>query len=235
MKYDGKFRDFVVGWIASCLDEPDCNREELENLYDEIVDAENDGVARDRVELTLGKALTQRLWNLSEQWRDPTVAQARRMIEAFRKRVQEETRDHTQFYLFFLNPFIEGCVPDGFTDNPEQEISWMFRTLYRIAAAVALEPYGWEPAVVVEPSCENASEIVVLAHPKGNYQTKVFLVHHQRKVWHVRFANLVELAEELLYVCQTVQHCAFTGILGYRVAETVAAVLMERSQNQWPV
>lgn len=234
MTYDGRFRDFVVGWITSRVDEPDCNREALENLYDEVVDAENDGVARGRVELALGKALTQRLWNLSEQWYDPTVARAGGMIEAFRKRVQEETRDHTQFYLFFLNPFIKGCVPDGFTDTLEQEISWMFRTLYRTAAAVALEPYGWEPAVVVEPSCEGASEIVVLAHPKANYQAKVFLFHHQRKVWHVRFANLVELAEELLDVCQIVEHCAFTAILGHRVAETVAAVLAERDDVQWP-
>ena len=152
MDYEGKFRDFMVGWLARQLKEPDTNREEIENLYEEVVDAENDGLALARVETALGKEPAQKLWDLSQQWHDPTVEQARQMIEALRGQVQGNFRDPAEFYLYFLNPFEEGCVPAGFEDRLEEEIRWMFQVFYSAVGEAVLAPKGWEPDVVVEPS-----------------------------------------------------------------------------------
>jgi|GEM_PF-6762105 len=205
MDYEGKFRDFIVGWLANQVKEPDANREDLENLYDEVVDAENDRGALSRVEMALGKETAQKLRALSQQWHDPTVDQARPMIEALRERVQEETRDHTQFYLFFLNPFEDGCVPSGFEDRLEQEICWMFRVFYGTVSAVVLAAKGWEPEVIVEPSYEDTSNIIILAHPQAEFFSKVFVHQSWHKAWHLHFDSLPELAGELLRQHQAIE------------------------------
>ena len=223
--YEGKFRDFMVGWLAEQLKQPELTRDQIEALYDGVTDADNDEMALTEVGTTLGSEIAARLLCLCRQWSDPTIDAARDMIEALRDRVQEDYHDQSDFYLFFLNPFKEGCVPDGFTDNLEREIIWMFQTLYYAAGAVALEPYGWEPDVTVEPSYEDASFIVMLAHPKGEVGRRVFLFDQWYKAWHLRYANLTELAEALLSLREMVESCTLKAILGYHIAETVAEVL----------
>ncbi|MCB0172892.1 MAG: hypothetical protein KDJ97_20340 [Anaerolineae bacterium] len=229
MTYDGKFRDFMVGWIAAQLNEPGRNRAALENLYEEVVDAENDARALLRVGQILGQEMAQRLWGLSEQWHDPTVEQARPMIEVLRQQVQEEEQDQTQFYRFFLNPFEDNCVPRGFEDSLEQTICWMFRLFYRAVGEAVLAPLGWEASVVVEPYHEDASTIVILAHPQADSMSKVFVNQIGYKVWRLRFDRLSELAEELLRQRQAIERAAHQAIGGYHLAQTAIEVMGERA------
>jgi hypothetical protein len=91
-------------------------------------------------------------------------------------------------------------VPEGFEENLEQEICWMFRTFYETAGTVALADSGWTPSVVVEPSWEDASTIVVLAQSEEAPYHQVFLLQQWYKAWHFQFTTLEELAETLRLV-----------------------------------
>lgn len=224
--YEGKFRDFMVGWLALQLGNSEFN-EEVEALYYEVVDAENDSVAFAETIKVLGEG-AQMLWDLSQGWYDTTVEMAREMINELCESSIEDFGDASKFYLYFLNPFKEGCVPDGFEDNLEREICWMFRVFYESAAAGMLDAKGWEPYVIVEPSYESSSEIIVLAHPKEDSENKVFILQHWYKAWHLQFANLGELARELLILSESIKQCATKAILGYRLAETVTQIMGER-------
>lgn len=225
--YEGKFRDFLVGWLALQLNEPGINAKEIEDLYDAVVYAENDLLALAEVEKTLGED-ARMLWSLSEGWYDITVEIARAMIDELRQRSIEDFGDLTKFYLYFLNPFKEGCVPDGFEDNLEREICWMFRVFYESAGGGELDAKGWEPYVIVEPSYENSSAIIVLAHSKEDSENKVFILQHWYKAWHLQFANLAELAKELLILSEGIKQCAAKSILGYRLAKAVTQIMGER-------
>ena len=114
MDYEGKFRDFMVGWLARQLAEPGVNSQEVEMLYEAVVGTENDGKALIEVEKALGNKIAQALWDQGSQWHDPTVEKAWQMIGELRERSIKDFGDATKFYLFFLNPFKEGCVPAGF-------------------------------------------------------------------------------------------------------------------------
>lgn len=222
--YEGKFRDFMVGWLVLQLGRSELN-EEVEALYYEVVDAENDRAAFTETIKVLGEG-AQMLWDLSQGWYDTTVEMAREMIIELRERSIEDFGDASKFYLYFLNPFKEGCVPDGFEDNLEREICWMFRVFYESAAGGVLDAKGWEPYVIVEPSYENSSEI--LAHSKEDSESKVFILQHWYKAWHLQFANLAELAEELLILSENIKRCAAKAILGFRLAKTVTQIMGER-------
>jgi hypothetical protein len=204
MNYEGKFRDFMVGWLAQQPGKPAAHRSEVMSLYEAIADAATDAQAFEAVAAVLEPWGARWLWHLSHCWDDSTVALARELIETLRQQVQADTGDVSNFYLFFLNPFKEGCVPDGFEDNLEREICWMFRVFYETAGAAALEAKGWVPYVVIEPSWEDASNIIVLAHPQGDSFAKEFVLQHWYKAWHLQFNNLTELAEELLLVRQAI-------------------------------
>jgi hypothetical protein len=228
MYYEGKFRDFMAGWLALQLEGSAASRREVEALYyDAVVYADNDGAAFTEVEAVLGKWAARMLWNLSERCYDPSVEMARGIIEALRESVQEYSSDPTEFYLFFLNPFKDGCVPAGFEEAVERKICWMFRVFYSTAGEMVLAPKGWEPYVVVEPSYEGASDVILLAHPKEETYDKVFVLQDWYKAWHLRFASLRELAEELLNLRQAIERCATEAILRYRLAKTVTEVLGE--------
>jgi hypothetical protein len=162
------------------------------------------------------------LWGLSERWYDTTVEMAKSIIQALRESIQDRARDPAEFYLFFLNPCKHRFVPADFP-----EICWMFRVLYSAAAETVLAPVGWKAYVVVEPSAEGASDIILLAHPQEDSHAKVFVLHDLCKVWHLRFASLRELAEELLILRQTIERCANEAILYYHLAKTVNEVLGE--------
>ncbi len=223
--YEGKFRDFMVGWLADHLERTVMTREEIAALYDIVAEAETDEAALAEVRQVLGQTVVRKLVTLSRQWRDPTIDTAREMIEALRDRVQEDDHDRPDFYYFFLNPFKQGCVPEGYAENLEREIIWMFRTLYAAASAGALAPYGWEVEVVVEPSYEDASYIVVLAHQQAENQHRAFLMDQWSKAWHVRFANLHELAQALLTIRQKVEQSVGEAVLGYRLIKTITDVM----------
>ncbi|MFQ5812040.1 MAG: hypothetical protein ACE5I2_02430 [Anaerolineae bacterium] len=227
MYYEGKFRDFMVGWLSLQLEEPGVDRDEIEALYEAVVYTEDDEMAFAAVERILGDWAARMLWGLSERWYDTTVEMARDLIEALRECVQEGLGDTTEFYLFFLNPFEDGCVPAGFGEMVEQQICWMFRAFYHTIGEMVLAPKGWEPYVVVEPSCEDASNIVVLAHPKEDFNSKVFVFQNWYGAWRLRFASLTELAEELLVLCQAIEQCATEAILHYNLAKTVTEVMSE--------
>jgi hypothetical protein len=224
--YEGKFRDFMVGWLSLQLRKSELN-EEVEALYYAVVDAENDRAAFTETAKVLGEG-ARMLWDLSRGWYDTTVEMAREMINELRERSIRDFGDVTKFYLYFLNPFKEGCVPGGFEDNLEREICWMFRVFYESAGGATLDPKGWEPYVIVEPSYEDASEIIVLAYPKADPENKVFILQRWYKAWNLRFDNLAELAEELLILREVIGHCANKAILGYRLAQAVAGVMSER-------
>lgn len=225
MNYDGKFRDFMIGWLADQLDKSSLPRDQSEALYDQVTDADDDKLALLEVSQILGSDLAARLWCLSQLWQDPRLDQAQALLGALRDRVQEDYHDPPAFYLFFLNPFKTGCVPESFSDNLEREIIWMFQTLYGSAADMALAAYGWRAEVVVEPSYDDASYITLLAHPQGEPDRRVFLFNEWRKAWQVRFCHLAELAHELTALQQRVEACAYQAILSYRVAEMMAEVL----------
>lgn len=225
MDYEGKFRDFMVGWLGQQLKQPETKREEVFDLYSVIVDAANDEQALAEVKDALGPETAQTVWDLSRQWHDPTVEQAKPVIETLRERVRDETQDHAQFYLFFLNPFEEGCVPSGFEDRLEQEIRWMFRVFYHTVGEAVLGSKGWVPDVVVEPSYEDASNIIVLAHPQENIFRKVFVCQKWHKAWHLHFDSLSELAEELVRQRQVIEHAATVPILGYYMTEMLTELI----------
>jgi hypothetical protein len=223
MYYEGKFRDFMAGWLALQLEESAVSSKEVEALYyDAVVFAENDAAAQAGVEEALGDWAARMLWCLSERWYDTTVEMAKGIIEALRESAQEYLGDPEEFYLFFLNPCKHRFVPADFP-----EICWMFRVLYSVAAETVLAPLGWKAYVVVEPSAEGASDIILLAHPKEESHAKVFVLHDLYKAWHLRFASLQELAEELLMLRQAIERCATEAILKYRLAKTVTEVLGE--------
>jgi hypothetical protein len=224
MDYEGKFRDFMVGWLADRRKEPGINQEEVEALYDAVVEVVKDRAALLEVQGVLGHETAQKLWELSEAWHDPVVEKAGEMIAALREQVQADTRDHTQFYLFFLNPFEEGCVPSGFEDRLEQEICWMFRVFYSAVGEAVLAPHGWQPDVVVEPSYEDSSNITVLAHPREDYFSKVFVYQSWYKAWHLHFDSLAELAEELLRLRKAIEPAAPKAIQGYHLTQAAAEV-----------
>ena len=102
---------------------------------------------------------------------------------------------------------------------------WMFRALYTAAGTDVLASYGWEVDVVVEPSYEDASYIVVLAHPQGEPDHRAFLFDQWYKAWHIRFANLHELAQELLTLRQMIEQSVREAIAGYRVIKTIREVM----------
>ena len=225
MDYEGKFRDFMVGWLAQQVEQPQTQREEIEALYHAVVEADSDREAMAEIRQALGAETAQQLGNLSDQWRDPAVEQAQAMLQALRQAVREDSRDASEFYLFFLNPFEKGCVPDGFEDRLEQEICWMFRSLYRVAGEAALAPKGWEPYVVVEPSYEDASNIIVLAYPREEFESKVFLCQHWYKAWNVRFASLPELAQQLLHLRHIIEQAETLPILGHHLTRMLTELI----------
>lgn len=204
MNYDGKFRDFLVGWLALQPQVPGTGRSEVIALYEAIIFAESDEEALAEIKTALGPWGAQLLWRLSQSWDDTTVALAREMIDDLRDWVEAETEEPATFYLFFLNPFKEGCVPEGFEDHLEREICWMFRKFYEIAGTAALEAKGWAPYVVIEPSHQEASNIIVLAHPRAEPYAKQFVLQHWYKAWLLQFSNLTELAQELLLLRQVI-------------------------------
>lgn len=232
MDYDGKFRDFMVGWLAQQLESAETNRQAIETLYQAVIEAGSDMGARDEVRQVLGNETAHQVWNLSRQWHDPTVEQAGTMIAALRQRVWAETGDQTRFYLFFLNPFEEGCVPAGFEDRLEPNICWMFRAFYHTVEEAVLAAKGWVPDVIVEPSYEDASDIIVLAHPRENSSNQVFVYQNWTKAWHLHFASLPELAEELLRQRQAVEQRATPAWLGYHLTRLLTG-LVERAVREF--
>lgn len=204
MNYDGKFRDFMAGWLALQSQVPGTDRSEVIALYHIIICAVSDTEALAEVQTVLGLWGAQLLWRLSQCWHEATVALAQDMIGDLRDWVEAETEDPAVFYLFFLNPFKEGCVPEGYEDQLEREIIWMFRVFYETAGAAALDPKGWAPYVVIEPSYQDASNIIVLAHPRADPYAKRFVLQQWYKAWHFQFNNLTELAEELLLLRQVI-------------------------------
>ena len=103
----------------------------------------------------------------------------------------------------------------------------MFRVLYGAVAETVLAPMGWTAYVVVEPSAEGPSDILLLAHPRHDSQAKVFVLHDLYKVWHLRFASLEELAWELLMLRRTIEKNAIKAILHYRLTQTLSELLGE--------
>ena len=222
MYYEGKFRDFMVGWLALQLDESADNRGEAEALMDAVVYAENDAAALAGVEEALGDWAAQTLWGLSQRWYDASVEMVRDTIEALRGSVQERLDDPAAFYLCFLVPFRYSFVPADF-----QEICWLFRVVYTTAAETALAPMGWRPYVVVEPSYEGESDIVLLAYPQEDAYARVFVLQDLYKAWHLRFASLEELARELLMLRQTIEKNAIMAILRYHLSQTLSELVGE--------
>lgn len=210
-----RFRDFMVGWLVLQRDEPDVNNAEIEALYNAIVCAEDDQGAYTEVEKALSDWAARMLWGLSERWDDPTIALAEDLIEALRNRVSEDFEDPTIFYLFFLNPFKTGRVPDSFEETIEQTISWLFWVLYSAVADTVLIPYGWESYVVVEPSYEDVSNIIILAHPKQALADKVFILQNWYDAWNLRFESLTDLAEELLRLRQAIEQSTAKTLMEY--------------------
>ena len=227
MYYGGKCLDFMVEWLALQIEETEDNRDEVEALYEAVVHTASDGAACAGVERILGDWAARMLWGLSERWYDTTVEMARGLIEALRARVQESLGDTTEFYLFFLNPFEAGCVPAGFGEMAEQQICWMLRVFYHTLGGTVLAPKGWEPYVVVEPSCEDASNIVVLAHPIEDFNRKVFVLQDWYEAGRLRFASLAQLAEELLTLHQAMEECVTEAVLCNGSASTVTGGMGE--------
>ena len=58
MTYEGQFRDFMVGWIASQLEQPEHNRKDLEALYNTVIDADSDVGALSEIEAMMGESAT---------------------------------------------------------------------------------------------------------------------------------------------------------------------------------
>ena len=80
----------MVGWLAGRAKEPDTNPEEVENLYEEVVDAANDGAALARVESRYTwTRYAERLLTLSR-------------VYGFWKYVTRLERDEAQRYLEML-------------------------------------------------------------------------------------------------------------------------------------
>src|SRR5262245_35748926 len=204
MTYDGKFRDFMVGWLALQVKRPGAATAAIESLYEAIVSVENDKAALIEAEKRQGQ-LAHRLWVLSERWYDPTIEAARPMIDQLRQHALADFGEALKFYLFFLNPFKLGCIPDGFEENLEREIGWMYRVFHE-AAGAGLAAKRWVPYVVVVPSYEDASEIIVLAYPQQDEDRKVFIGQFWHKAWNLRFSNLAELAQELLLIRDQIEH-----------------------------
>jgi hypothetical protein len=173
----------------------------------------------------LGDWAARTLRSMSERWYNTTVEMARDIIEALRELVWKDWGDPTEFYLFFLNPFKEGCVPAGYEEAVEQTICWMFRVFYGTVGETVLSPKGWEPDVIVEPSYEDASNIILLAHPKGESYPKVFVLQDWYKAWHLQFDTLEELAEELLILRKALGRNATEAILHHRLALRATEVL----------
>ena len=216
MTYPGKFRDFMVGWLALQLEELAVSSQEVEALYYSVVYAENDSMALAEVTQALGDWAARMLWVLSQRWYDTDVEMARGLIEAVRDYVQEYMGDSAEFYHFFLNPLTYSLVPADF-----REICWMLRVLYTTAGEAVLAPLGWKPYVAVEPSYEGESDIILLAYPEQDVDAKVFVLQDSYKAWHLRFASLQELAWELLALHQAIEKSATRAITRYRLTNMV--------------
>ena len=222
MYYEGKFRDFMVGWLALQLEKAADRGGEVRTLMDAVVYAENDAAALAGVEETLGDWAARTLWGLSQRWYNTTIEMVRDTIEALRGSVQERLDDPAAFYLCFLVPFRYSFVPADF-----QEICWLFRVFYTTAAETALAPMGWRPYVVVEPSYEGESDIVLLAYPQEDAYAKVFVLQDLYKAWHLRFTGLEELARELLMLRRVIEQNAIRAILNYRLSQTLSELAGE--------
>lgn len=220
-----RFRDFMVGWLAGQLRKQIIEAEMALALYEEVIEAEDDKASLAEVTNILGEGTAQDLWQQSQPETDPLEETARELVERLRDQVQADYHDLPDFYRFFLNPFKQSCVPQMYEDRLEQEIVWMFRTLYTAASAGVVASYGWTVDVVVEPSYEDASYIVVLAHAPGESQRRAFVMDRWHKAWHVRFANLYELVEQLETLRQKVAHSIQEAVLGYRVVKTITDVM----------
>jgi hypothetical protein len=222
MTYEGKFRDFMVGWLALQPEGPGDSRGKVKALMDAVVYAENDAAALAGVDEALGDWAARTLWGLSQRWYDTRVEMVRDTIEALRGSVQERLDDAAAFYLCFLVPFRYSLVPADF-----QEICWLFRVFYTTVAETVLGPMGWTPYVVVEPSYEGESDIVLLAYPQEEAYARVFVLQDLVKVWHLRFTGLEQLARELLILRQTIEKNATKAILLYRLAERLSELAGE--------
>lgn len=231
MDYEGKFRDFMVGWLAQQAAQPETRREDMEALYQTMVEAESDREAVAEIRQALGAESAQNLWRTCEQWHDPAVEQAQPMLHSLRTAVQEDGREPGEFYLFFLNPFEDGCVPVCFADRLEYQICWMFRVFYHIAAEAVLAPKGWLPDVVVEPAYENASNIIVLAYWQENVFSQVLVYQRWHKAWHLHFDSLPALAEELLRQRQAIEQRATLPILGYHLTQMLVELIDQMVQK----
>jgi hypothetical protein len=103
--YEGKFRDFMVTWLARQRHPAEVPFSDLAEVYEAVAGADDDAQALTEVETRLGQWGAGLLGQMSQGWDDLPVGLARELLAALRRRVQAESRADDRFYLFFFNPF----------------------------------------------------------------------------------------------------------------------------------
>lgn len=103
--------------------------------------------------------------------------------------------------LELLGP-AQGCVPEGYEENLDQNIIRKLRGLYGAARTMAVELLRQGGVSLtgtdfiychVEPSCEDSSNIIIHDDDHVYYST-------DRKAWNVTYDSLEDLANEVLEV-----------------------------------